>query len=108
MTDIDIRDISKYAPELPAAIRLYNWLEKVEESTPGIYFSRDDLIERGKTAGYSKNDIWLALKELEKVINCANFWDSEQRQMVFRVVPMTPEEKINKIEAEVWFERLGK
>lgn len=99
-------NIPKYAPVSPLAKRLYAYLEKVWAEHPGQLVTRDQLMNVAAKAGVQRNEVWAALKELESVVDCISFWDSTARTVFFCVAPMTPEEKIKRIEDAVWFESL--
>lgn len=106
MKQIDESQLPKYGPELEETKRLYAYLQKVWEKTPCVMVPRDALFEKGILAGLTKNQMWNAVKELERVVDCVSFWDSENKTMVYAVIPLTPEEKIKIIEDAVWFESL--
>lgn len=103
---IDESLLPKYGPELVVTKRLFAYLENIEAKTPGVYIPKDLLFEKGILAGFSKPDLKAGINELERITNCTAFWDGENKTMVYRVFPMTPEQKIKVIDDAVWFESL--
>lgn len=95
-----------FTPDNPLAKRMYDYLEKVWEQKPATVLPREKLIELAKAAGYSRDAAFNALKNLEQVTNVANYWDSTERTVFFAVIPMTAEEKLKRIEDDLWFESL--
>ncbi len=99
-------NIPLYCPTSPVAKRLYEYLEKVWEAHPHTYVKREQLYLVGAKNGLQRNEIYTALKELERVVNCISYWDSTERTVFYLVAPFTPEEKIKMIDDAVWFEKL--
>lgn len=95
-----------FMPETELAKRFYSYLEKVWEAKPATVIPREKLIELAKAAGYSREAAFAALKNLEQVTNVASYWDSGERTVFWAVIPMTPEEKLKRIEDDLWFESL--
>jgi len=95
-----------YLPDNAVATRIYNYLVKASVAHPAVVFPREKLIELGIAAGYSKDSIYTGLKNLEEVTDVAFYWDSAERTVFYAVIPMTPEEKLKRIQDELWFESL--
>jgi len=107
MTQISLENIPQYAPSDPLTQRLYNYLQKINPTTDSIkMITREQLYQVGKNVGVSKNDMFLALKKLENIVDCIWYWDSKERTVFFAVVIMSPEEKVQQIEDAIWFESL--
>jgi len=95
-----------FLPDNVIARRIYDWLVKVAEVHPAVVFPREKLIELGVAAGNSRQVVWGALKNLEEVTDVAHYWDSAEKTVFYAVVSMTTEEKLKRIEDELWFEAL--
>lgn len=93
-------------PESELAKRMYEYLEKVWETKPGTVLPREKLIELAKAAGFSREAAFAAMKNLEQVTNVASYWDSAERTVFWAVIPMSAEEKLKRIEDELWFESM--
>jgi hypothetical protein len=106
MAQINIDEIPLYAPKSVYAIRLYNYLKKIAEAYPSSFLSREQLMTVATTNQISRNDAWLAIKELEQIVDCISFWDSTKRTVFYYVASMTPEEKLKRIDDAIWFESL--
>lgn len=99
-------NIPLYCPSGVVAKRLYDYLEKVYELHPMTYVKREQLYLIGAKYGLKQNEVYNALKELERVVNCVFYWDSKDRTVYYMVASFSAEEKIKMIEDAVWFERL--
>jgi len=95
-----------YLPENSLATRMYNWLSKAEEITPGVYYPRDALFDLAKKAGFSREVGFTATKNLEEVTNVSYYWDSEERTVYYLVDNISPEEKLERIKVEMEFDML--
>lgn len=95
-----------FFPDNPLAMRMYQWLEKQAEARPAVTFPREMLVDLAIKSGSSKEAAWSALKNLEEVTNVAFFWDSADRTVYYAFIPMTPEDKLKRIEDELWFDSL--
>jgi hypothetical protein len=103
---IDPEAIPLYAPSGVNAIRVYNYLKKMWELHPGEMITRDQLLQMMTANRIGRSEAWAALRELERVVDCISFWDSKKRTVFFCVAPMTPEEKLQRIDDAIWFESL--
>jgi hypothetical protein len=103
---INFEAIPLYAPSGLHTVRLYNYLKKLWEAHPGELVTRDQLLQMMTANRIGRSEAWAALKELERVVDCISFWDSEKRTVFYAVAPMTPEEKLQRIDDAIWFESL--
>lgn len=106
MADINMDNIPLYCPSSAVAKRLYDYLEKIWLLHPFTYVNREQLYLVGSKNGIQRNEVYNALKELERVVNCISYWDAKDRTVFYLVAPFSPEEKIAMIDDAVWFERL--
>ena len=106
MSEINMDNIPLYVPVNPVAKRLYEYLEKVSESYPSTYVKREQIYIVAAKYGIKRDEVYNALKELERVVNCIWFWDSKERTVFYQVAPIPPLDKIKMIEDAVWFEKL--
>ena len=99
-------NIPLYGPTGAVAKRLYNFLMKVQETYTDMYVRREQLYAIAAKNNIQRNEVYGALKELERVVNCIFFWDSKEQTVFYLVADWSPEEKIKRIEDAVWFEQL--
>lgn len=103
---VNLENIPVYAPVGKLTQRLYSYLQKVWEKKPMTLTTRDQLLLVAKSAGFTKDETWNALRELERVVDCISFWDGNLRTVLFAVAPSTVEEKLKRIDDSIWFEKL--
>ncbi len=93
-------------PEHALAKRIYLFLKAYEDACPGEWTTGEVLLANAKKAGSSFEDYKKAIREVERIVNIAALWDSVERVMRFRFVPM---HEGNKILAQLqieWFDEL--
>lgn len=106
LKDVNMDNIPLYNPSGAVAKRLYDYLEKVYELHPNTYVKREQLYLVGAKYGLKQNEVYNALKELERVVNCISFWDSNERTVFYMVANFSAEDKMRMIDDALWFERL--
>ena len=82
--------------------RLLNYLYKNHTQE----FTRSELTGLASIKGYDSGHTKLALRKLETDLRLSSWWDSEQREVIYRWLYQTEEDYEKRVAEDEWFENL--